>query len=266
LRLDLNPEKIKNNDVDLGPRLGRNRRMGSGLSWALNINWKHFLAVLAIVILGLGTMFFLNYQDSNWKAADDYTLGERLDSYDVTHLNEVSLGSLVYSQKFLKAKEMLGEEFGDYLVVVDISEQKEYIFDKEGELEKIYRVSTGSDSVKVEVCGDEEVEESLGVDEESDLGNEECHNEWVDRRMNPSVWKIRSKRSGDFGPTYGSRIMMMNKRVGNGWMLTQVALHGNRQENTIGIPVSLGCVYHKDADIIELYEMLEVGDYVVAIE
>jgi hypothetical protein len=160
-----------------------------------------------------------------------------------------------YSSKFDKARKRLQREISENLVVVDISEQKEYLFNKDGKLLSIYKVSTGSsDPVRTEVCV------------ENDEGEEECEDEWDDRQMTPSVWKIRNKLSGEFAPLYGPRIMMLDKRVGETWMTTQVALHGTNQPDMLGVPSSLGCIYHKNVDIIELFEILEVGDYVVAVE
>ena len=59
---------------------------------------------------------------------------------------------------------------------------------------------------------------------------------------------------------------MMDRYVGGQWTETSVALHGTNEPEKIGTPFTLGCVYHNNADIIALFDILEIGTYVVAIE
>lgn len=163
---------------------------------------------------------------------------------------------LTYSQKFDKAIDLIGDiELTEYIVVVDISEQKEYIFTKDGTFIEVYKVSTGSSDM-VPAEGEPECDDE----------DEDCEIEYVSKEMGPSVWIVRSKFDGPFSAFYGERVMMLNKRVGFSWVRTSVALHGTNRPDLLGTPWSLGCVYHENADIIELYELLEVGDFVVAIE
>lgn len=188
--------------------------------------------------------------------------------WDVSQSWDVSIGNfsedrlvfdedvLTYSQKFDKAFDMIDNiELTEYIVVVDISEQKEYIFTEDGTFVQVYKISTGSSDM-VPAEGEQECDED----------DEDCEIEHISRQMGPSVWRVRSKFDGPFSSFYGPRVMMLNKKTGSLWVGTSVALHGTNRPDLLGTPWSLGCVYHKNADIIELYELLDVGDLVIAIE
>ena len=41
-----------------------------------------------------------------------------------------------------------------------------------------------------------------------------------------------------------------------------IYIHGTNHEELIGTPVSCGCIRMKNADIISLYDQVEIGDYV----
>ncbi len=214
------------------------------------------LAGLLIILVIVGSyVIYRRFLGDHWSESRDFSLNMGLTSVYAIE-DTVRIG---YKEKFLHAKQQLDLELSQHLVVVDISEQKEYIFNKDGDILHIYRISTGrSDLFPVEVC--DEVENDEGEEEEV------CEQELESRQMGPSVWKVASKAKGEFAPTYGPRIMMLHKRVNGNWVRTQVALHGTDQPNLLGMPTSLGCIYHENVDIIELFEILEVGDYVVAIE
>lgn len=156
-----------------------------------------------------------------------------------------------YVQKFDYALGKLDgiAEPSQYLVVVDISEQKEYVYSKDGELLYLYKVSTGAAAVRVADSPD---------DPDTDP-------EYQDRSMGESVWKVVSKRDSGLAALYGPRLMMMDRYVSGRWIETDVALHGTDEPENLGRPVSLGCVYHDNADIIQLYDLLPVGTLVVAI-
>lgn len=41
-----------------------------------------------------------------------------------------------------------------------------------------------------------------------------------------------------------------------------IYIHGTNQENLIGTPASHGCIRLRNADVITLFDAVEVGDYV----
>lgn len=229
-------------------------------------NWDVKTRKIVISVLLVGVAFVVGLFVYSLLSEDDWekqkiSSGELNANYPLSY--SVSTDELDYSEKFTAAYELIKDlDVGDYLVVVDISEQREYVYKIEGDikkasaidLERVYRISTGADQVKQE-CTEEDEEE-------------ECEDgyKYVDRGMSQSVWQIRSKMEGPFGALYGPRVMMLNKKVSGGWTATNVALHGTDRPDLLGTPWSLGCVYHNNDDILELFEWLEIGDLVVAID
>ena len=221
-----------------------------GMKWIITA----ISAVLVIVVAMIVAICALN---PGWKGfTNDSTYGDGefngLDEYD-----GLSVG---YRQKYNEAVAMLDvngiSELGDYLIVVDVSEQKEYVYTGEGSFIDVYKISTGTNSVFV---GNHE-------ESEEDSGEEEEKSEYEDRTMGPSVWRVVSKRESGMAPLYGARLMMLDRFVGGNWIRTEVALHGTNTPEILGTPESLGCVYHDNVDIIALYDLIAIGTYVVAIE
>lgn len=209
--------------------------------------WRIIIVLVSVVLItGVGAAVYLNY----------FTSWDKSDYWDVYVNKEESVvefdpSPLDFTNKYEEAVELLGDiELTDYIVVVDVSEQKEYIFKKGGEFVAQYKISTGADSVPVlkEDCDD-------------------CEDpyEYDSRSMTESVWRVEAKYDGPFSAFYGPRIMMLSKRTGDYWVSTDVALHGTSEPDRLGTPWSLGCIYHNNDDILELYDLLEVGDLVVAI-
>ncbi len=220
---------------------------------------KHrlFLIILSAALVGIvaGTIFSQQQRPDIWLEYSNWDAG--FINSDIASLS-VTGESADYSAKFdagiASIQEKLGEsyELTDYVVVIDVSEQREYVFNEFGELYGRYIVSTGAESVTVK-C--EEGEEDCEDGEKN-----------TNRTMTESIWRIRSKTKYDPNSYYGPRIIMLEKYQGGVWVATYVGLHGTSQPEMLGFPESLGCVYHNNADIIALYEVLEIGDLVVAIE
>ena len=150
-----------------------------------------------------------------------------------------------YEQKYKKAVKLLSdkglEDLTVKLVVVDISEQKEYVFSEDGSLIAVYKISTGSALVYAEGA-------------------------YQNRAMGESIWRIATKVGYSLGVLYGPRLMMMDRYVDGAWTKTNVALHGTNEPQKLGTPYTLGCVCHDNTDIIALYDLLDIGMFVVAIE
>lgn len=200
---------------------------------------KRFLSIICSVIAFLIVFLLLNRY-----------LSERFDWKSTAHHEDISpvVGSIEpqgtenvsYKPKYEYAvgylKDTLGGdlELSDYIVIVDISEQTEYVFDENGDLVNIYRISTG----------------------ERD----------TEKQMGKSIWRVSSKIGYEVAPLYGPRMMMLDRYFEGEWIETTIALHGTEEPGRIGTPFTLGCVYHNNADIIALFDILEVGNFVVAIE
>lgn len=122
------------------------------------------------------------------------------------------------------------------LIIVDISDQVDYVFE-DGELVAAYFIATGS---KNRFDGD--------------------------RSMTEAIWKIASKKSGGMAPLYGPRLMLLSKWSSGQWVASNIALHGTNEPEILGTPQSMGCIYHSNSDIKELYPLMSVGDIVVTIK
>lgn len=209
---------------------------------------KVVVSVLAVIVVMLIASKVVS---RGWSESevDHYT-------YEMDMYGEItSLSPLTYVQKYDSAVNLLSEfeNLSDYIVVVDVSEQREYVFSKDGEFIDMYTVSTGATSVYVGECPDDE---------------EECDEEdlYQDRSMGKSVWKVVSKVDSGLASMYGPRLMRLDRYLSGGWIQTLVALHGTNQPENIGTPFSLGCIYHNNADIIALYDLIDIGTFVVAID
>ncbi len=198
---------------------------------------KSKIGTFLMILASFAGLYILNsylYNKLSW-----HNVGSQAEIDIVEDSVQNSSVGLVYQSKYDYAIDYLTSFLGNversnYVVVVDISEQKEYVFDKLGSLISSYRVSTGQGG--------------------------------TDREMTKSLWRVASKIGYEVAPLYGSRMMMLDRYVSGVWIETNVALHGTNEPDRIGTPFSLGCVYHNNADIIALFDILEIGTYVVAIE
>jgi lipoprotein-anchoring transpeptidase ErfK/SrfK len=182
------------------------------------------------------------------QASEEVVLSQTLESDERIELGDEGM----YQEKYHEALRLLGTlPLTEYLVVVDISEQREYLFEKGGSFIQMYTVSTGGTRVKV---GTEVNDQGVTVPV------------YANRAMGESVWRISEKLEGNLSPIYGPRLMMLDRLTRSGWIQTDVALHGTNEPEILGTPQSLGCVYHDNADIIPLYDMLAVGTLVVSIK
>lgn len=211
---------------------------------------------LIITILTLGWLIYSRFQ-LKWNPIETMVtqknaVEEENGSDSKEEKAYMSAESQLYSEKFEEAKtkiETLART--DYIVVVDVSEQREYVFRKDGTFEKKYRIATGGSYV---YAGTEvnEIGESVA--------------KYENRSMGESVWRISDKRDSNLDSIYGLRLMILERQIGGLWIQTDVALHGTEEAELLGTPSSLGCIYHDNADIIELYDMLEIGTLVVSIK
>lgn len=122
----------------------------------------------------------------------------------------------------------------EYLSVVVIPEQKNYVFQKK-KLLGVYTVSTGS----------------------KDRYNQ-------DRSMPEGLWRIGEKRDSDLEEIYGPRLMFLEVWDKGEFVKTTRAFHGTNEPENLGQPTSLGCVNHSNEDIVELYDLLPQGTLVIS--
>ena len=126
----------------------------------------------------------------------------------------------------------------DYVFVVEIETQTNYLFYKRALIDQ-FSVSTGS---KTRYKGN--------------------------REMKEGVWRLGLRMEKDLAPIYGARLIYLEKynpRT-NQFFKTNKAFHGTNEPYNIGKPTSMGCVYHYDEDIIDLYNFIPTKTLVITIK
>lgn len=167
---------------------------------------------------------------------DNYTFQATNNTVDISNLEEdIALTKKDEALRVLE-KKINKEDLSNNFSIVDLSEQRNYLF-KDGRFYTWYKVATGG---------------FLSYDYDARL--------WAD------VWKIRAEQYDGLAPIYGDCILHLNVRSGDQWVHTNRALHGTNTPDIIGTPKSLGCVYHYNEDILEVCEILGKGDIVITIE
>ncbi|MBN1374428.1 L,D-transpeptidase [Candidatus Dojkabacteria bacterium] len=141
----------------------------------------------------------------------------------------------VFAEKLIDAKlkmenNKLVMPFNNY-AIVDLSEQREYVFSDETIY--VYRVATGA------------------AENPTPVG----------------VWKIvKYYEDFELSSLYGPCLLKLNYFDGRTWIPTERALHGTNTPDIIGSPESFGCIYHYNDDILKICELFKIGDFVIVIE
>ncbi|MBL6723090.1 MAG: L,D-transpeptidase [Candidatus Margulisbacteria bacterium] len=123
----------------------------------------------------------------------------------------------------------------DYVFVVDVHSQKNFLFYKNTLIDH-FMVSTGSK-----------------------------HRYKGNREMREGVWRLSSRMNENLAPIYGARLIYLEKynKEKQKFVRTNRAFHGTNEPENIGQPTSMGCVYHFDQDIIDLYEYIPKDTLVI---
>ena len=126
----------------------------------------------------------------------------------------------------------------DYIFVVDIDQQTNYLFYKQSLVDQ-FSVSTGS---KTRYKGN--------------------------REMKPGLWRLGQSIEKDLAPIYGARLIYLEKyhEDTKTFRKTNRAFHGTNEPHNIGNPTSMGCVYHFDEDIIDLYSYIPKHTLVIGVK
>ena len=148
------------------------------------------------------------------------------------HFSIVSLG---FQHILNKIPETIQET--DYIFIVEIQTQKNYLFYKKTLLD-IFSVSTGS---KTRYKGN--------------------------REMKEGIWRLGQRIDKNLAPIYGARLIYLEKynKKKSLFAKTNKAFHGTNEPFNIGKPTSMGCVYHFDNDIIDLYSFIPKNTLVISV-
>ena len=126
----------------------------------------------------------------------------------------------------------------DYIFIVNISSQKNYLYYKDTLIDE-FNVSTGS---KTRYIGNRELPEG--------------------------IWKLTQRIETGLKPIYGARLIYLDKYNDQTkqFIRTNKAFHGTNEPENIGKPTSMGCVYHYDHDIIDIYSFIPENTLVISVK
>ncbi len=159
----------------------------------------------------------------------------------------------------------------DCVAVVSASKQRLFLYSN-GALDRVYAVSTsrygvGSEEGSLKTpLGVHRVLEKIGAD--APLGTVFKH-----RKNTNEIAHIHSTPTNSSCDLITTRILRLeglepgiNRGTGIDTRERNVYIHGTQQEGLIGQPASIGCVRMRNADVIELFELLEPHSLVVIVE
>ena len=147
----------------------------------------------------------------------------------------LSIGAYAFTHVFNRIPTEL--DHTDYMFIVEIDTQTNYLFYKKTLIDS-FKVSTGSKNRY--------------------KGN---------REMKEAVWRLSTRIESGLAPIYGARLIYLEKYRPKKslFVKTNKAFHGTNEPFNIGKPTSMGCVYHYDEDIIDLYSFIPDHSLVVSV-
>jgi len=191
------------------------------------MKWRNVTLTVGILvwILLLGFLLHITSLEPNWTKIETEPYSDV--SFDEDAIFEADLADgaqkLSYEQKFDKAVSMLKDEgiqdLGKYLIVVDVSEQKEYVYRGNGDLARTYKISMKQELLFNSPDAGDVIEEALGGNVAEDIPEE------------LNIWKVVSKVDSDLIPLYGARLLGMDRRSEGEWIKSNIALHGTDTPN-----------------------------------
>lgn len=138
--------------------------------------------------------------------------------------------------EFLISDKKVNVVFSGNYSIVDISEQRNYVY-KDDKPYKIYKISTGG-----------------------------WLNTGYDSKSYPNIWKITWRQDEGLTPLYGSCLLGLDVYKNGSWLKTDRAMHGTDTPGNLGLPMSLGCVYHSNKDIEDICSFMDIGDIMITID
>ncbi|MEK9726513.1 MAG: L,D-transpeptidase [Candidatus Margulisiibacteriota bacterium] len=148
----------------------------------------------------------------------------------------LNISVLSFDHIFTKIPKELNET--DYIFVVEIKTQTNYLFYKKTLIDQ-FSVSTGSRTRY--------------------KGN---------REMKEGIWRLSQRISKNLAPIYGARLIYLDKynQQKKEFFRTNKAFHGTNEPFNIGKPTSMGCVYHFDEDILDIYSYIPKHTLVITVK
>lgn len=170
-----------------------------------------------------------------------------------------------------KLRRRFGLKPAELAIIVVISEQKMYLMKGE-EVEKIYPISTSKYGIGSRARsnktppGTHRVAEKIG--EGAPVGT--IFKGRVSTGRTAEIYTNRAEHGEDLITT---RIIWLegleqgiNKGKGIDSHQRYIYIHGTPEEGLIGTPASHGCIRMKNADIIELFDLIDIGALVEIVE
>jgi L,D-transpeptidase YbiS len=152
------------------------------------------------------------------------------------------------------------------MIIVSIPEQKLYYINKSGGISKIYTVSTAKNGT-----GSEEgsYKTPLGLHNVVEMYGHECREKsvFVGRRFTGEIYNpdlAAANPSRDWILTRIIRLSGLEPDLNLGPGIDTydryIYIHGCPDTEPMGVPLSHGCVRMRNADVVELFSTVHVGD------
>ncbi len=184
---------------------------------------------------------------------------------DCSNIERSSEESLDRRQSYSRSRFELSPD--EYAIIIDISKQRLYLIE-DGEIVKIYSISTSKYGVG-----------NMEGSNRTPLGMHRISEKIGDGARIGTVFKFRIN-TGEIAEIYTdstdamedyitTRIMCLegleqyiNRGEGIDSHDRCIYIHGTQEEGLIGVPASHGCIRMRNRDVIELFNLVEVGTLV----
>ncbi|MFH0754820.1 MAG: L,D-transpeptidase family protein [Candidatus Omnitrophota bacterium] len=202
----------------------------------------------AVLVITAVTMFFV-HRDDFLKDEDPSTLPQL--EYGQSGVAAVDYGLRMLSKKFAVAKNEL-------VLIIDPQDQKLFVL-KDGRILKKYPVSTSIKGVGTQKGSNKTPDGIFRIHDKIGAGAKK--GKWFINKM-PD--KRVPKPDED---AVLSRIMTLDGQEGHNANSLERAIyiHGTNQEQFVGTPASHGCIRMKNDEVIELFDMVKEGAFVVIV-
>jgi hypothetical protein len=156
-----------------------------------------------------------------------------------------------------------------YSIRINVSEQKLYLLDEDGAIQREFPVSTSKYGVGNEngsektPLGLHRIRDKIGgslpinmvlIGREPKGLLEDCVKQGIELPEDVITSRILWLEGMEPGKNQGGYVDTYNRYI---------YIHGTSEENKIGTPASIGCVRMRNRDVIDLYRLVEIGTEVL---
>lgn len=200
-------------------------------------------------------------------------LGTDSASRDGTYTtNPGALGETLYPL-YSAVRDKFSLEDGKDVLLIDGQEQMMYLASEEGgslRVSRVYPVSTSRRGFGNRF-GSGKTPLGIHMIKEKYGGDAPVGAVFRDRSYTGRIARISDYKPGSPGKPWGRRKVLMTSRLmwldgaeesNRNTLYRNIYIHGTSDESSIGLPHSHGCIRMKNCDVVELYDLVDVGTYV----